>query len=106
MRAHSQMVMRLSRLAITRANSARSNRELRLISAAFHYGEDAAESLSVKILPEMRRRRQDSLDEGEQPLRVYLCSPEDIILSKLDRFHKGGEVSEQQWRDILAVLKV
>jgi hypothetical protein len=29
-----------------------------------------------------------------------------VILAKLDWFRLGGEVSEQQWRDILGVLKL
>jgi hypothetical protein len=32
-------------------------------------------------------------------------SPEDTILSKLEWFRLGNEVSERQWRDILGVLK-
>jgi len=34
------------------------------------------------------------------------ASPEDTILSKLEWYHLGGEVSERQWRDILGVLKI
>ena len=28
------------------------------------------------------------------------------MLSKLDWYRKGGEVSENQWRDILGILKI
>jgi hypothetical protein len=34
------------------------------------------------------------------------ASPEDLILSKLERYCLGGEVSESQWRDVIGVLKV
>ncbi len=34
------------------------------------------------------------------------ASPEDTILSKLECYHLGGEVSERQWRDIPGVLKI
>jgi hypothetical protein len=34
-----------------------------------------------------------------------LVSPEDIVLLKLEWYRIGGEVSDQQWRDIRGVLK-
>lgn len=51
------------------------------------------------------RRRADSLDE-ESPRKFYLCSPEDVILSKLQWYQMGGGVSEQQWKDVIGVLMV
>jgi len=53
----------------------------------------------------LARRRPDTLDE-ESTRKFYLSSAEDIILSKLQWYQKGGGVSEQQWRDVLGVLKV
>ena len=35
---------------------------------------------------------------------VWLLSAEDVILSKLEWFRQGGEVSERQWRDVLGVI--
>jgi hypothetical protein len=43
-------------------------------------------------------------DDPQQP--VALQSPEDVILFKLRWYRLGGEVSEQQWKDVLGVLKV
>jgi hypothetical protein len=51
------------------------------------------------------RRRADTLDE-ESPRKFYLCSPEDVILSKLQWYQMGGRVSERQWKDVVGVLKV
>lgn len=36
---------------------------------------------------------------------IYVTSPEDIILSKLEWYKMGSEVSDRQWQDILGVLK-
>jgi len=53
----------------------------------------------------LARRHPDTLDE-ENSRRFYLSSPEDIILSKLQWYHRSGRVSQQQWKDVLGVLKV
>lgn len=53
-----------------------------------------------------QRKRKDTLDESEKSHQFYLASPEDVILNKLKWFRMGGNVSEQQWRDVLGVLKV
>jgi len=41
----------------------------------------------------------------EANISAKFASPEDTILSKLEWYHLGNEVSERQWRDILGVLK-
>jgi hypothetical protein len=53
----------------------------------------------------LSRRQPDTLDE-ESSRKFYLSSPEDIILSKLQWFHMSGGASQQQWKDVLGVLKV
>jgi hypothetical protein len=52
----------------------------------------------------VRRTQQRILEENNRP--VYLASPEDVILNKLEWYKMGGGVSDRQWNDILGVLKV
>jgi len=35
-----------------------------------------------------------------------VATAEDTVLAKLDWYRMGGEVSERQWRDVLAILEV
>jgi hypothetical protein len=37
---------------------------------------------------------------------IYLASPEDTILAKLEWYRMGGELSDRQWRDIVGVIQV
>jgi hypothetical protein len=37
---------------------------------------------------------------------AYVATAEDTILAKLEWYRLGGDVSEQQWRDVLGVMKV
>jgi hypothetical protein len=53
----------------------------------------------------LSRRRFDTLDE-DSSIKFYLSSPEDAVLGKLQWYEDGRRVSEQQWKDILGVLKV
>ena len=53
-----------------------------------------------------QRRRKDTIDEKQDAVTLYLASPEDIILNKLEWYKLGDKVSERQWGDVLGVLKV
>jgi hypothetical protein len=59
---------------------------------------------SALVRDEMARRQ--AVELGEPPQRVYVCSPEDIVLQKLDWYRKGDEVSDRQWNDLVGVIKV
>jgi len=37
---------------------------------------------------------------------IYVATPEDTILAKLEWYRLGQEISDRQWRDILGVLVV
>jgi len=52
-----------------------------------------------------RRFETSSIFTGE-PVGLAVSQPEDVILSKLRWFRQGGEVSEQQWNDVLGVIAV
>ena len=51
------------------------------------------------------RRQKKSVGQSA-PLELFFASAEDTVLAKLDWYRKGGCVSDQQWRDLLSVLKV
>lgn len=54
---------------------------------------------------QLTRAQRQTFSLGKE-VSANFASPEDIILSKLDWYRLGGEVSERQWRDILGVLKI
>jgi len=53
---------------------------------------------------ELARRQLVSLTQDGEHM-VFIASAEVIVLRKLDRYRRGNCVSDQQWRDILGVLK-
>jgi hypothetical protein len=51
-------------------------------------------------------RRQSYLLSDDPEYSAFVASAEDIVLSKLEWYRLGGEVSDRQWRDVLGVLQV
>lgn len=54
----------------------------------------------------LSRAIEDRLEQNEDSLRIFLSTPEDIILSKLIWYKMGDEISERQWLDIRGVIKI
>ena len=48
--------------------------------------------------------RRQEVDVGAGRM-LWVHPPEDILLQKLHWFQKGGEISDRQWRDILAIIR-
>lgn len=51
-------------------------------------------------------RRVQKTVSADTSQKIFFASPEDVILSKLEWYKMGGEVSDRQWNDILGILKV
>ena len=51
-----------------------------------------------------QRAQQLSLLEAYQP--IWIASPEDVALMRLEWYRDGGATADDQWNDILGVLKV
>jgi hypothetical protein len=49
-------------------------------------------------------RRLRIVARREPFAELWVTSPEDQILRKLDWFRQGGEISDRQWRDILGLI--
>ena len=53
----------------------------------------------------MQRRQATVLtDGGPEGLPIFVCSPEDAILSKLYWYRQGREISQRQLRDIAGII--
>ena len=60
--------------------------------------------LGGKAFEQEEFRRRLPVRTGEHS--VWVATPEDLILSKLDWYRLGGESSERQWRDVISLLQL
>lgn len=83
----------------------RRSASFNVIHLATMFKVDMFVSSGSPLLREEMSRRQ-AFELGEPPRRVYVCSPEDIVVQKLDWFQKGNHISDRQWNDLIGVLTV
>lgn len=56
---------------------------------------------------EVRSRVEEgTLTDSQTDRPFFVVSPEDVVLTKLEWYKMGGEVSDRQWGDVLGVLKL
>jgi len=55
---------------------------------------------------ERLRLREELQVTAEPATRLYIDTAEHSVLRKLEWYRRGGEVSERQWRDVLAILRI
>jgi hypothetical protein len=54
----------------------------------------------------LARKEKRSIDVESPETQVFLATPEDTVLAKLEWYRLGDEVSDRQWHDVLGVLRL
>jgi hypothetical protein len=52
------------------------------------------------------RNRRTVPDPGTPHGLLFVCGPEELVVTKLEWYDKGGRVSDRQYRDVLGILRV
>jgi hypothetical protein len=89
----SHQVVTLSKRAIQRQNPGLSEFEIKILYLHYFYGPGIAQKVREYLLGKDKNANQ-------------WVAKEDIIISKLEWYKLGGEVSERQWKDLIGVLKI
>jgi len=87
------------------AEAIRRNSSFNIIHHETMFKVDVFIPRSRPFLQSQLARVQRQTFAFETEVSAKFASPEDTILSKLEWYRLGDEVSDRQWRDILGVLK-
>ena len=87
--------------AVRRAVRDRSS--VNLIHHASHLKVDLFVAGGTPLDDQQLQRRRAVVVHGRT---IHIHPPEDILLQKLRWYRNGGEVSDRQWRDIVAIVRV
>ena len=52
------------------------------------------------------RIREDQLGADDASAVVFVASPEDVIVKKLEWYRLGNEMSQQQWEDVVKIIEL
>lgn len=70
------------------------------------YKVDIFVSKGTEFEKQQLERRELRTISPEQHQTAYVATAEDTVLAKLVWYRLGNEISDQQWRDVLGVLKM
>ena len=89
------------------AREAQRNRSsFNAIHLGYHHKVDFFVAADAVLDREQLDRRAPATIAPDVSRPVFVTSAENILLRKLDWFRIGDEVSDVQWRDVLALLKI
>jgi len=54
----------------------------------------------------LRRRRRVDVGIADEAVGLFVDTPENTVLRKLEWYRRGGEASDRQWHDVAGVLRV
>ncbi len=86
-------------------NAVKAKQHFNFIDAETMFKIDIFPSKRTEFEKQQLTRRQVAIIDPERDAKAFVATPEDTVLAKLAWYRLGGEVSDQQWRDILGVLK-
>jgi hypothetical protein len=81
-----------------------TGRDFNVIDSETHFKVDVFTPKPGGFATKELARRQER--EFGSNRTAFFASPEDTVLAKLEWYRRGNEASEQQWRDVVTVLKV